>query len=157
LTASAREPHIALQRGLGGRRGRAAVTGTIQENAMSPSTLIYRKQRRARRVDGNLPVRYGIGALDRSDRARNISVAGLYVATNDVLGVGTRIRLAVGLPDGESAMRGEVVWAIQVPPHLVDSMVFGMGIRLFDCEPSWPARFERWKRSQQAGEDHSPK
>jgi hypothetical protein len=128
-----------------------------REQHVKTTPLIYRKERRAERVASDLPVRFGVKNLDRSDRARNVSSEGLYIATNDVFKVGSRIDLAIGFPAGETALRGEVIWAIQVPEHLRGSMVYGMGIRIVKADAAWPERFAAWKESLRGKPDHSPK
>jgi hypothetical protein len=121
---------------------------------MATETLIYRKERRSARLRTELRVRYGVESLDHVEQAQNICEGGLYIATNRVLEVGTRIQLAIAFPDQEPLLAGEVVWAIQVPEHLRQSVVYGMGIRFVDPHPAWPECFRRWKEAQP---DHSPK
>jgi uncharacterized protein (TIGR02266 family) len=113
----------------------------------STSSLIYRNERRAARLQAELRVRYGDSALDHVGRVGNISENGLYIATNRVLGVGTRIRLALELPDEEVLHTAEVVWAIQVPDRLTEVLVHGMGVRFVDPDPTWLERFRRFKES----------
>jgi Tfp pilus assembly protein PilZ len=106
--------------------------------------------RRHDRIRTRLKVRFGVGNTDREELCQSISEGGLYIGTNDVYKVGTRLTVKVELPEGTVCHRGEVVWAIKVPEHLRDSMVCGMGISFIDPDPEWPAFFRRWKASMGA-------
>jgi hypothetical protein len=100
--------------------------------------------RRSGRVRVRLPVSYGVGTTDRHDYAESISAGGLYINTNDVLKVGTRLLLRIEFPERVVCHRGEVTWAIRVPEHLRDHMVCGMGVSFIDPDPQWSEFFRRW-------------
>jgi len=108
---------------------------------------VYRRARRARRVQAELNVRYGTTGLDCCASSTNISEDGIHLATNDVVEIGTRVQLAIEFPGHVSRQTGDVVWAIQVPEHLVDSMVYGIGIRFVDPDPGWSSVFGQWRDS----------
>ena len=111
---------------------------------------IYRKKRRTPRVQTDLRVCYEDASLDRVDRATCISEHGLYIPTNDIFQVGTRIQLSVEFPDRVVHHGGEVIWAIQVPDRLRDSLVYGMGIRFVEPEAGWFDFFRRWRRDRES-------
>lgn len=103
--------------------------------------------RRDERVRIRLRVQYGMGAIDREGFAESISASGLYIATNDVFKVGTRLVLRVEFPERAVCHAGEVTWAIRVPEHLQDRMVCGMGVAFVDPDPQWQGFFRRWSTS----------
>jgi len=100
--------------------------------------------RRDERVRARLPVTYGDGAIDRRSFAESISEGGLYVNTNEVFKVGTRLVVRIEFPDRAVCHRAEVTWAIRVPEHLREQMVCGMGLSFIDPDPQWPEFFHRW-------------
>ena len=104
-------------------------------------------QRRGDRVRTRLPVSYGIGAFDCESFAESFSLGGLYIHTNEVFKVGTRLMVRVEFPEKTVCLQGEVTWAIQVPDQLQETMVCGMGISFIDPSPQWQGFFERWKES----------
>lgn len=106
-------------------------------------------QRRDTRVRTRLRVSYGIGAIDLSGFAESVSLGGLYINTNDVFKVGTRLVLRVEFPDRAVCQRGEVTWAIRVPEHMRDKMVCGMGISFIDPDPQWREFFANWQNAPQ--------
>ena len=106
--------------------------------------------RRAERVQARLPVGYGVGRIERRDFADSISEAGLYIKTNDVYKVGTRLVLEVEFPDRTICHRGEVTWAIRVPTHLSDRMMCGMGISFLDAGAGWLEFFRRFAHGEAA-------
>lgn len=103
--------------------------------------------RRHDRVQTRLPVGYGVDGIDRTGYAESVSLGGLYINTNDVFKVGTRLIVRIDLPQGAVRQRAEVTWAIRVPEHLRERMVCGMGIAFVAPDPGWPALFRDWKRS----------
>ena len=108
------------------------------------------EQRKSPRIPTRLPVHYGLYETDRTDYAFNISEKGLCIRTNKVLKVGTRIRLQIEFPERSVFFIGEVMWAIKVPEHLIDSMVCGMGVRFLNPEPGWGDYYRGWRRSMDA-------
>lgn len=96
------------------------------------------------RVRARLRVGYGVGSIDRQSYAESISEGGLCINTNDVLKVGTRLIVRIEFPERAVCHRAEVTWAIHVPEHLRDQMVYGMGLTFIDPDPQWPAFFRRW-------------
>ena len=108
---------------------------------------VYRKARRARRVQAELKVRFGVDGLDCSATSSNISEDGIHIASNAAIKIGSRIQLAIDFPRHASRQTGEVIWAIQVPEHLVDSMVYGLGVRFVDPDPGWASVFGQWRES----------
>ena len=100
--------------------------------------------RRHDRIRTRLPVSYGTESSEKSGFAESIAEGGLYINTNEVYKVGTRLFVRVEFPDRAVCHRGEVVWAIQVPEHLCDSMVCGMGISFTDADPQWREFFRTW-------------
>ena len=111
-----------------------------------------RDTRRHERVRIRLDVSYGIHQPDRKAVADNISEAGLYLNTNDVFGVGTRLVLRIEFPHVSVWHSGEVVWACRVPDHLRDSMMCGMGIRFINPDSTWPAFFREWVKVRAGSE-----
>ena len=90
---------------------------------------------------------YGIETTDRTAFAESISAGGIYVNTNEVYKVGTRLILCIQFPERVVCHRAEVAWAIQVPEHLRDSMMCGMGISFSDPDPQWSEFFDAWLTS----------
>ncbi len=103
--------------------------------------------RRHDRIRICLPVSYGTESTENHGHAESISEGGLYINTNDVCKVGTRLIVLIEFPDRVVCHRGEVVWAIRVPEHLRDSMVCGMGISFTDADPQWSKFFQTWMSS----------
>ena len=102
-------------------------------------------QRVDERVRTHLHVSYGVGSLECTSVAESISPGGVYINTNDVYKVGTRLVLQIEFADRSVCLRGEVTWAIRVPENLKDKMVCGMGVAFVDPDPRWPEFFLRWK------------
>jgi uncharacterized protein (TIGR02266 family) len=109
--------------------------------------------RRHDRVRVRVPVRYGIESADHSGFAESISEGGLYINTNDVLKVGTRLILRIEFPDRTVSQLGEVAWAITVPEHLRDSMVCGMGVSFTHVDPGWLRQLREWQSGAGTGAD----
>lgn len=101
--------------------------------------------KRSERIRVRIRVRYGLSAADREGFAENVSEGGIYINTNQVFKVGSRLLLRIEFLERVVRQRGEVVWAIQVPEHLRGSMVCGMGISFTDTDPEWLSFFRRWK------------
>ena len=101
---------------------------------------------RPERIRNPIRVFYGPEGPDHADYAENVSEGGLFISTNQVFAVGTRLHLDLRFPSRSWKLTGEVVWAIKVPEHQAGNMVCGMGIQLVDCEPAWFSFFKRWKR-----------
>lgn len=78
--------------------------------------------------------------------ADSLSEGGMFINTNEVYKVGTRLLIKIEFPDGTVTHHGEVVWAIGVPEHLRGSMVCGMGIRFLFPDQTWSTYFRKWKR-----------
>lgn len=111
---------------------------------------VFRRDRRVDRVEAALNVRFGVDALEHSARSTNISEDGIHLATNVVLEIGQRVQLAIEFGEYTSRQTGEVIWAIQVPEHLTDAMVYGMGIRFVDPDPGWSSVFRQWSEAWRA-------
>jgi uncharacterized protein (TIGR02266 family) len=109
------------------------------------------ERRKFERVPSRLAVRYGYVTLDREGIADNVSEGGLFIRTNQVFPMGTHLRLEVDFPERTIQQSGEVMWAIKVPEHQVETMICGMGIRFVDTEPGWPEFFRRWMADVTAG------
>ncbi len=59
------------------------------------------------RYAAQLRVRYGIYGLDHEAPVANISEGGMCLTTNDVYKTGSRILIAIDLPDGEVQLQAE--------------------------------------------------
>jgi len=103
------------------------------------------RNRRHRRIRARLHVTYRVGTEEHKDYAESISEGGLYVNTNEVLEVGTRLVVRIDFPDHAVSHLAEVVWAIRVPEHLRHQMVCGMGLSFIDPDPQWVEFFSRWE------------
>ena len=79
--------------------------------------------RRHDRIRTRLCVSYGTESAEKSGFAESIAEGGLYINTNEVYKVGTRLFVRIEFPDRAVCHRGEVVWAIQVPEHLWTSEI----------------------------------
>jgi hypothetical protein len=66
-------------------------------------------RRRHPRVDLALLVQYRFGALEefRTDYALNVSVSGMFIATNEVRPPGTRVFVQLTTKDGRHFLQGE--------------------------------------------------
>lgn len=102
-------------------------------------------RRRHDRVPARLTVGYGPSSVQRQGDVESISEGGMYINTNDVYKVGTRLVLHIAFPERTVTQFGEVVWAIRVPEHMRQSMICGMGIRFINPDPNWPTWFRSWK------------
>ncbi len=111
---------------------------------------VQNQVRRFERLKTRLQVRYGPTAPERSDRVETISEGGLYINTNEIYKVGTRLLLEIDFPDRVVTQRGEVVWAIQVPEHLRRCLVCGIGIEFVYPDAAWATFFERYSAAQRA-------
>ncbi len=109
---------------------------------------VQNQVRRFERLKTKLHVRYGPTAPERSDRVETISEGGLYINTNETYKVGTRLLLEIEFPDRVVTQRGEVVWAIQVPQHLRDSLVCGIGVEFVYPDAEWATFFRQYSASQ---------
>lgn len=106
---------------------------------------------RPERIRNPIRVFYGPDAPDYADYAENISEGGLFISTNRVFAVGTRLHVELRFPSRTWKLNGEVAWAIKIPEHERGNLVCGMGVQLVGGGPEWYAFFKRWKRNQ----DHS--
>jgi hypothetical protein len=102
-------------------------------------------RRRQDRVCARLDVSYGVDRPDRRAVVENISESGLYLNTNEAPKPGTKLILRIEFPERVVTLRGEVVWAIQVPEHERASMISGMGVRFINPGAEWPLFFAEWK------------
>ena len=96
------------------------------------------------RLPARLRVHYGVESADRNGFAENLSESGLYILTNRIYKVGTRLELICEFPERCTYHRGEVMWAIQVPEHMKKELVHGMGIQFTECEADWKKFYRRW-------------
>ena len=103
--------------------------------------------RRHERVRARLNVFYGIGAPEFEAMAESISIGGVFLNTNNVLKVGSRVIVQIKFPERSVCHCGEVTWAIRVPEHQRESLVCGMGISFVDPDPSWATFFKAWRDS----------
>jgi len=110
------------------------------------ATLCHRSDDRVR---ARLHVSYGIGMLECSSHVESISPGGVYINTNEVFKVGTRLVMRIEFAERAVCLRGEVTWAIRVPEELKDKMVCGMGVAFIDPDPQWPELFLRWRESRE--------
>jgi Tfp pilus assembly protein PilZ len=94
-------------------------------------------------------VSYGIGMLECSSYVESISPGGVYINTNEVCKVGTRLVLRIEFAERAVCLQGEVTWAIRVPEDLKDKMACGMGVAFIDPDPQWPELFLSWKESSE--------
>jgi Tfp pilus assembly protein PilZ len=105
------------------------------------------------RVRTRLRVSYGLDALECSSFVESISPGGVYINTNEVFKVGTRLALRIEFGERAVCLQGEVTWAIRVPEGLKDRMVCGMGVAFIDPDPQWPELFLTWKESLEPSPD----
>ncbi len=108
-------------------------------------------KRRHRRIDSELPIRFGLGDLERTAVAGNISESGLYINTNRVFKVGMKIHMEVDFPERTVHQLGQVMWAIAAPRDQAGAMMVGMGIQFINPDPGWRAFFLKWKDACSAG------
>ena len=118
---------------------------TFDEERMSQASTAS-AARAHDRVATRLRVTYGVGAVDSASHAESISEGGLYINTNDVFKVGSRLIVRIEFPERAVCHCAEVTWAIRVPDHLRDQMVCGMGVSFIDPDPQWPEFFRRWQK-----------
>jgi len=104
-------------------------------------------QKRSERVSARLPVRYGLAELEHSTFAENISETGLFISTNEVFQVGTRLHLELEISGRTVHQVGMVTWAIRVPEHQRGQMVHGMGIEFVRAGLEWPEIYRDWLAS----------
>ncbi|MCP3979314.1 MAG: hypothetical protein GY716_08300 [bacterium] len=105
-------------------------------------------RRVSNRVPTRLGVRFGVTSLDHEAWAQNVSIGGLYLSTDCVYAVGTLLRVRIDFPDRSFDLRAKVMWAIQVPAHQRERLVYGMGIQFVNADPGWPPFFRQWMSSQ---------
>jgi len=103
--------------------------------------------RRHDRVRTRLSVLYGIGAPEFEATAESISIGGIFLNTNNVLKVGSRVIVQINFPGRFICHCGEVTWAIRVPEHQRETLVCGMGVSFVDPDPSWATFFKAWRDS----------
>jgi hypothetical protein len=108
------------------------------------ATAIGRDRRVHERTEVRLSVDFGIDEPDRSAIAENISEGGLYLNTNDVSKPGTILTLRIEFPKRLVTLRCEVIWAIQAPEPMRDSLMCGMGIRFLNPDPGWQVFYREW-------------
>lgn len=108
-------------------------------------TSTTRTLRQHERIRTRLRVFYGMGTPEFEATAESISVGGVFLNTNNVLKVGSRLVVQIDFPDRSVCLCGEVTWAIRVPEHQRETMVCGMGVTFIDPDPSWRTFFESWR------------
>jgi uncharacterized protein (TIGR02266 family) len=87
------------------------------------------ERRRAPRLQVECEIGLHGGNLFFSGRTGDLSVRGIFVATDEPLAVGTELLLAFTLPDGYRVRgEGEVAW-VRAPRYRPDDLPPGMGIR----------------------------
>jgi len=59
----------------------------------------------------------------------NLSTTGVYIHTNRVFALGTRLFLVFETRNGRLKAEGVVVWTRKAPPHLIRHIKSGMGIK----------------------------
>jgi len=88
-------------------------------------------KRDIQRVNKRLIIRFGVNEAERVAFTENISMAGMFIKTPNVISPNTRIAIEFLLPDGHKIeLEARVMWAKKVPAnlfHLVKKS--GMGVR----------------------------
>jgi uncharacterized protein (TIGR02266 family) len=106
---------------------------------------VAENKREAARAETRLDVRFGVDSPDHTGKTRNISAAGLFVQTSDVIQPGTTVLLEVIFPDRTFELKGVVAWAKKVPPRLAHLLDCGMGIRFTQPPEEFRSYFEEWR------------
>jgi uncharacterized protein (TIGR02266 family) len=95
-------------------------------------------RRRFDRIEVNLHVRYRPRNRTKTSgftqKVMNISGAGLYIHTNHVYPIGTKVEMEFNIPNRKDALisRGEVIWIAD--KELQNPVYPGMGIRFTDMD-----------------------
>ncbi len=90
-------------------------------------SLVSVVERRAHfRFPTHLQVHFETREGLRSAYLEDISEGGIFIATEEPLGLGTPLRLTLGAPDGSMVLSGEVTWSRPVPREQGPP---GMGVR----------------------------
>jgi hypothetical protein len=88
-------------------------------------------KRDIQRVNKRIIIRFGINEAERIAFTENVSMAGMFIKTPNVIPPNTRIAIEFLLPDGHKIkLEARVMWAKKVPAnlfHLVKKS--GMGVR----------------------------
>lgn len=92
-----------------------------------------------------LKVRFGVDSPKRVAFTGDASTSGLYIITGQPVRPGTKLLIAISLPDEQQVIvYGRVRWTKKVPPNLIRfANKAGMGIQL-----------TQFKTGQQAFEDY---
>ncbi len=93
-------------------------------------------ERQPARKKKRLKVRFGIDYPKRVAFTGDISVGGLYIITGQPERPGTKLLIAINLPDEQEVIvYGRVRWAKKVPPNLIRlANKAGMGVQLIKFE-----------------------
>jgi Tfp pilus assembly protein PilZ len=102
-------------------------------------------RRRALRTSCGLAVRFGIESLEFAGIAENISEVGLFVNTERVFRVGTRLLLRIEFPDRAILQHGTVAWALEPVAAPQPAQVHGMGISFTHADREWLSIFRAWR------------
>jgi hypothetical protein len=97
------------------------------------------------RFDDQLPVRFGLGgSLDRKGFTGNISRTGISVATSEAVPPGTRLTVAITLPNEEIArLEGTVAWSNVTPGAGTKA---ALGVQIVTSDTSFADLVEEWER-----------
>ena len=92
--------------------------------------------RDTKRLRKRLTLKFGVEAPIRVAITEDISAQGMCIKTAQVYPPGSRLKIALSLPDGSVAkIDGIVMWAKKVPPNMVHLVKkCGMGIRISRIE-----------------------
>jgi uncharacterized protein (TIGR02266 family) len=88
-------------------------------------------------VDIEIAVDFGSDHNFYTGLTHNIGAGGLFIATNELRKVGTRLTVRFTLPGQNEAIKvtTEVRWLSQPSRHLRDSGAQGMGVKFLDLSP----------------------
>lgn len=98
------------------------------------------EKRGRERKKTRLSIRFGAERPDKMGLITDVSARGVYIATNAILPPGSPVCVQVPVPGGAPLqLDGRVMRARRVPPAFVLTSTGGMGVRLLNAPPAWPA------------------
>ena len=109
------------------------MTGAVTVEMTAADTS---SRRESDRLDVELAISLGSESNFFTGFSENISEGGLFVATHDYKGIGSRMTIQFSIPDGDSPIDVECVvrWVREYNPSLPD-MIPGMGLQFLDLSP----------------------
>jgi hypothetical protein len=87
-------------------------------------------KRWVKRQRKRIPLRFGVEAPNKIAFTDDITREGLFIRSALAVVPGTRLKVELTTPEGNILLDAEVRWAKRIPPHMVNKLKGGMGLRI---------------------------